>query len=74
VDLPARLPDGTTTDRSVSKAVAQRDLDLGRDSRGNVAADLEAEAKIDAERRLSLEETTPRTPPREAGSLGGDQQ
>jgi NADH-quinone oxidoreductase subunit J len=62
VDLPARLPDGTTTDRSVSKAVAQRDLDLGRDPQANVAADLEAQAKIDAEREI------------EAGSLGGDQQ
>jgi NADH-quinone oxidoreductase subunit J len=62
VDLPARLPDGTTTDRSVSKAVAQRDLDFGRDSHVTVAADLEAEAKIEAEREI------------EAGSLGGDQQ
>src|SRR5580658_1013461 len=42
VDLPARLPDGTTTDRSVSKAVAQRDLDLGRDPQRTVEADREA--------------------------------
>ncbi len=52
VDMPARLPDGTTTSRSVSKAVTQRDLDLGRDEQANVRADLEAEAKIEAEREI----------------------
>ncbi len=62
VDMPARLPDGTTTDRSVSKAVTQRDLDLGRDAQASVAADLETEAKIEAEREI------------EAGARGGDQQ
>jgi NADH-quinone oxidoreductase subunit J len=49
VDMPARLPDGTTTERSVSKAVVQRDLELGREPERSVAADLEAEAKIEAE-------------------------
>jgi NADH-quinone oxidoreductase subunit J len=62
VDLPARLPDGTTTDRSVSKAVTQRDLDFGRDPQRTVEADLEAEARIDAEREI------------EAGARGGDNQ
>jgi NADH-quinone oxidoreductase subunit J len=46
VDMPALLPDGTTTERSVSKALIQRDIDLGRDPQSAVAADLEAEAKI----------------------------
>ena len=31
VDMPAMLPDGSTTNRSVSKAVVQRDVQLGRD-------------------------------------------
>ena len=44
------LPDGTTTIRSVSNAVVQRDLQLGRDSQGSVVADLEAQDRIDAER------------------------
>jgi NADH-quinone oxidoreductase subunit J len=61
VDMPARLPDGTTTDRSVSRAVTQRDLDLGRNPEESVAADLEREAKIEAERQI------------EAGAQGGDQ-
>ena len=43
VDLPAMLPDGTTTDRSVSTAIVQRDLQLGRDPQGTVADDLAAE-------------------------------
>jgi NADH-quinone oxidoreductase subunit J len=59
VDMPARLPDGTTTDRSVSRAVTQRDLDLGRNPEEIVAADLETEAKIEAERQI------------EAGAQGG---
>src|SRR6201996_3047177 len=49
VDLPAMLPDGTTTDRSVSRAVAQRDLELGRDSQGVVTVDLATGERIDAE-------------------------
>jgi NADH-quinone oxidoreductase subunit J len=61
VDMPARLPDGTTTDRSVSKAVAQRDLERGRNPEESVAADLETEAKIEAERQI------------EASAWGGDQ-
>jgi NADH-quinone oxidoreductase subunit J len=62
VDLPARLPDGTTTERSVSKAVAQRDLDFGRDPQRTLEADREAEARIDAELEI------------EAGARGEDQQ
>jgi len=42
VDMPAMLPDGTTTSRSVSDAVVQRDLQLGRDPQGQVVADLAA--------------------------------
>jgi len=52
VDMPALLPDGSTTDRSVSRAITQRDLDLGRDPRLEVTADLEAEDRIDAERQI----------------------
>jgi NADH-quinone oxidoreductase subunit J len=52
VDMPALLPDGSTTDRSVSQAISQRDLDLGRDPQGNVAADLAAEERIEAERQV----------------------
>ena len=62
VDMPARLPDGSTTSRSVSKAVAQRDIDLGRDPEGNVAADLAVEDRIEAERQI------------EAAARGRDQQ
>src|SRR6516164_5036764 len=36
VDMPALLPDGSTTERSVSQAVAQRDVDLGRDPQSSV--------------------------------------
>jgi NADH-quinone oxidoreductase subunit J len=46
VDMPARLPDGSTTDRSVSKAVPQRDL--GPDPRARVAEDLDSERAIEA--------------------------
>ena len=52
VDLPAMLPDGSTTDRSVSDAIAQRDVQLGRDPQGSEAADLAAEERIEAERQL----------------------
>ena len=62
VDMPARLPDGSTTSRSVSTAVAQRDIDLGRDPEGNVAADLAVEDRIEAERQI------------EAAARGRDQQ
>ena len=62
VDMPARLPDGSTTSRSVSKAVAQRDIDLGRDPEENVAADLAVEDRIEAERQI------------EAAARGRDQQ
>jgi NADH-quinone oxidoreductase subunit J len=46
VDMPALLPDGTTTERSVSRAMTQRDIDLRRDPQGEVAADLKAGAKV----------------------------
>ena len=52
VDMPAMLPDGSTTDRSVSAAVIQRDLQLGRDPRSSVTSDLEAEERIEAERQI----------------------
>jgi NADH-quinone oxidoreductase subunit J len=52
VDMPARLPDGSTTGRSVSKAIAQRDIDLGRDPEETVAADLAVEDRIEAERQI----------------------
>jgi len=52
VDMPAMLPDGTTTDRSVSTAVAQRDVELGRDPQGEIAADLAAEKRLDSERQI----------------------
>jgi NADH-quinone oxidoreductase subunit J len=52
VDMPAMLPDGSTTNRSVSDAIAQRDLQLGRDPQGDLASDLAAEERIEAERQL----------------------
>jgi len=60
VDMPAMLPDGTTSSRSVSAAVVERDLELGRDPQGNIEADLAAGERIDSEREL------------EAGARGGD--
>lgn len=62
VDMPAMLPDGSTTDRSVSDAIVQRDLDLGRDPQGRIAADLAAGVRIESERQI------------EAGTLGRDTQ
>jgi hypothetical protein len=52
VDMPALLPDGSTTARSVSKAVTQRDVDLGREPQPDVTADLEAEDRTEAERQI----------------------
>jgi NADH-quinone oxidoreductase subunit J len=52
VDMPALLPDGSTTDRSVSRAISQRDVDLGRDPQRNVVSDLAAEDRIEAERQI----------------------
>ena len=49
VDMPAMLPDGNTSGRSVSPAISQRDLDLGRDPEARVAEDLEAEQRIQIE-------------------------
>jgi NADH-quinone oxidoreductase subunit J len=62
VDMPAMLPDGTTTSRSVSDAVVRRDLDAGRDPQGDVASDLAIEERIETERQL------------EAGARGRDEQ
>jgi NADH-quinone oxidoreductase subunit J len=61
VDMPAMLPDGTTTNRSVSDAVNQRDIQLGRDAEGNVTTDIGTEDSIETERQL------------EAGARGGDE-
>jgi NADH-quinone oxidoreductase subunit J len=47
VDMPALLPDGTTTERSVSDAIAQRELGLNRDPEAEVAKDLAAERQIE---------------------------
>jgi NADH-quinone oxidoreductase subunit J len=52
VDMPAMLPDGTTSARSVSSAISQRDMDLGRDPQGRVAEDLEKGKQIEAEREI----------------------
>jgi NADH-quinone oxidoreductase subunit J len=52
VDMPAMLPDGSTTGRSVSTAVTQRDLDLGRDPQSSVTSDLAAGERIEAERQI----------------------
>jgi len=52
VDLPALLPDGSTTSRSVSKVMAERDIDLGLDPEKTVAADLAAEDRIEAEQQI----------------------
>jgi len=52
VDMPAMLPDGTTTNRSVSAAVAQRDVELGRDPEGNITADLAEQGRIESERQI----------------------
>ncbi|HXC80705.1 MAG TPA: NADH-quinone oxidoreductase subunit J [Trebonia sp.] len=52
VDMPALLPDGSTTERSVSRAISQRDLDLGRDPQVSVTSDLEVEERIEAERQI----------------------
>jgi len=46
VDMPALLPDGSTTERSVSRAVPQRDL--GPDPKTRVAEDLGKEREIEA--------------------------
>jgi NADH-quinone oxidoreductase subunit J len=52
VDMPAMLPDGTTTARSVSNAVVQRDLELGRDPQADLSSDLAAGERIGSEREL----------------------
>jgi NADH-quinone oxidoreductase subunit J len=62
VDLPAMLPDGTTTDRSVSAAITQRDMQLGRDPAGDEATGLAAGQRIETEREL------------EAGARGREEQ
>ncbi len=62
VDMPAMLPDGSTSSRSVSSVLAERDVQLGRDPEGNVTADLAAEDRIEAQRQI------------EAGARGKDEQ
>lgn len=65
VDMPAMLPDGTTSPRSVSSAISQRDLALGRDPKARVAEDLEAEKRIkfpEPDRRVQID----------AGGFGGE--
>jgi NADH-quinone oxidoreductase subunit J len=52
VDLPAMLPDGTTSSRSVSNAVVERDVELGLDPSAEVTSDLAAEQRIESERQL----------------------
>jgi NADH-quinone oxidoreductase subunit J len=52
VDMPALLPDGTTSARSVSQAVRQRDLDIGRDPQAEIAYDLEQGNQIEAGRQI----------------------
>jgi NADH-quinone oxidoreductase subunit J len=52
VDMPAMLPDGSTSARSVSQAISRRDLDLGRDTGPSVSADLEKNKQIEAERAV----------------------
>ncbi len=45
--MPAMLPDGTLSDRSVSHAVVGRDVQLGRDPQGVVTVDLGTGERID---------------------------
>ena len=52
VDMPAMLPDGTLSNRSVSHAVVGRDVQLGRDPQGVVTVDLGTGERIDAERAI----------------------
>ena len=52
VDMPAMLPDGTLSDRSVSHAVVGRDVQLGRDPQGVVTVDLGTGERIDDERAI----------------------
>src|SRR6204780_3723766 len=52
VDMPALLPDGTLSDRSVSHAVVGRDVQLGRDPQGVVTVDLSTGERIDSERAI----------------------
>jgi NADH-quinone oxidoreductase subunit J len=52
VDMPAMLPDGTTSSRSVSSVLTQRDVDHGRDPEANVEAELAVEDRIKSERAL----------------------
>jgi len=71
VDMPALLPDGSTTKRSVSRAISQRDLDLGRDPQVSVTSDLEVEERIEAERQI---EAAARGRPAGLGQREGDAQ
>ena len=57
VDMPALLPDGTTSARSVSQAVIQRDLDLGRDPQAQITEDLEKGTRIEESRQIEAAAT-----------------
>jgi NADH-quinone oxidoreductase subunit J len=52
VDMPAMLPDGTTTTRSVSSVLVQRDVQLGRDPERDAASDLAAGERVEKERQI----------------------
>ena len=53
--LDTDAPLGAIVDRlaaATRRAIAERDVDLGRDPEGNVAADLAVEDRIEAERQI----------------------
>jgi NADH-quinone oxidoreductase subunit J len=52
VDMPALLPDGSTTTRSVSPTMSIRDPQLGRDPQAEIAADLAVEERIEAQGQI----------------------
>jgi NADH-quinone oxidoreductase subunit J len=52
VDMPAMLPDGTASSRSVSNVISQRDMELGRDPERRIAEDLEKGKRIEDERQI----------------------
>jgi NADH-quinone oxidoreductase subunit J len=55
VDMPAMLPDGSTSARSVSDVITQRDVQLGRDSRAQLTADVADDERIGEEQQLEAE-------------------
>jgi NADH-quinone oxidoreductase subunit J len=52
VDMPALLPDGSTTTRSVSPTMSIRDPQLGRDPQADISADLAVEERIEAQGQI----------------------